>query len=462
MAFELRDQSSIPQMNAPDNDLRPPRQPDATVARKLRFGIFEIDLTERELRKRGIRVKLQEKPFQVLEALLRARGRLVTRKQLADALWPGLHVSFDQNLNTAMNALRQVLGDSSKSSHFIETRPGLGYRFIGTVQEIANSRPDSGDGASGELTKSETYHDYLRGRHFCERLNEDDLRKGIAHFESAQEQGPEKALAFSGAADAYMTLAALTAVRPADVAPKIKSLIDTALELGPQLAEPHVSSAAFKRMFQCDWKNAQAEITAAVELNPNCGFAHREMANLFSASGQAGAALNSMRRAHQIDPLSLAANTDLAWTLFLAGDARGALEQCWKTLTLEPRLAAAQHILALAYEQIPMFDDAIAELENARQCWDENPAAVAALVHVHGAAGRPDDAERTFQELITLSNTRYVSPYYFSLASLGLGQNQRALDYLEEAIEIQDVGLAWAYVEPRVPVLDPAVSPPGY
>jgi DNA-binding winged helix-turn-helix (wHTH) protein/Tfp pilus assembly protein PilF len=438
-------------MSAPD-DLRSPKQPDATagVARKLRFGIFEIDLNERELRKRGIRVKLQEKPFQVLEALLQARGRLVTRKQLADALWPGLHVSFDQNLNTAMNALRQVLGDSSKSSHFIETRPGLGYRFVGTVQEIANPRPDSADnGVSGEPRDSEAYHDYLKGRHFCERLNEDDVRKGIAYFESAQEQDPGQALAFSGEADAYMALAGLIAVRPADVALRIESLIDTALKLGPQLAEPHVSASAFKRTIQWDWKNAQTEIAAALELNPSCGRGHREMANLLSAKGQAGAALSSMRRAYQIDPLSLAANTDLAWTLFLAGDSHGALEQCWKTLTLEPRLAAAQYVLALAYEQLEMFEDAIAELENARQCWEENPAAVAALAHVYGASGRADEAGRTFRELVALSKIRYVSPYCFSLACLGLGQDEPALDYLEQAIEIHDVGLGWIYVEPR-------------
>src|SRR4051794_25211685 len=91
---------------------------------KLRFGSFEVDLELRELRNRGVRVRLQEKPFQILELLLKNPGSLVRREELMKQLWPDLHVNFDSGLNTAVNTLRHVLGDSPRNCRFIETRPG--------------------------------------------------------------------------------------------------------------------------------------------------------------------------------------------------------------------------------------------------------------------------------------------------------------------------------------------------
>src|SRR3984893_7076097 len=99
----------------------------------VRFGTFEVDLESRELRKHGLYVRLEEKPFQILELLLEQAGRVVTRRALREKLWPDTHVGYDQNLNTAVNKLRELLGDSAQSSRFIETLPRLGYRFIAPV-----------------------------------------------------------------------------------------------------------------------------------------------------------------------------------------------------------------------------------------------------------------------------------------------------------------------------------------
>ena len=101
----------------------------------VRFGTFEIDLESRELRKQGMRVRLEEKPFQILEVLLEHAGRVVTRKSLQQKLWPDTHVRYDQNLNTAVNKLRDLLSDSAQSPRFIETLPRLGYRFIAPVSK---------------------------------------------------------------------------------------------------------------------------------------------------------------------------------------------------------------------------------------------------------------------------------------------------------------------------------------
>jgi TolB-like protein/Tfp pilus assembly protein PilF len=105
----------------------------------MRFGTFEVDLESHELRKHGMLVRLEEKPFRILQLLLEQAGRVVTRRALREKLWPDTHVGYDQNLNTAVNKLRELLGDSAQSSRFIETLPRLGYRFIAPVMIPARS-----------------------------------------------------------------------------------------------------------------------------------------------------------------------------------------------------------------------------------------------------------------------------------------------------------------------------------
>ncbi len=99
----------------------------------LRFGTFEVNLQSRELRKHGMRIRLEEKPFQILEMLLDRAGHVVTRSMLRERLWPDTHVGYEHGLNTAVNKLRDLLGDSARSPRFVETLPRLGYRFIAPV-----------------------------------------------------------------------------------------------------------------------------------------------------------------------------------------------------------------------------------------------------------------------------------------------------------------------------------------
>jgi TolB-like protein/DNA-binding winged helix-turn-helix (wHTH) protein/Tfp pilus assembly protein PilF len=107
-----------------------------TLAKILRFGVFEVDLKACELRKHGFRLKLPEQPFQILTVLLEKPGEIITRDELRSRLWQGdTFVDFDHGLNNAVMKLREVLGDSSESPRFVETIPRRGYRFIAPVEE---------------------------------------------------------------------------------------------------------------------------------------------------------------------------------------------------------------------------------------------------------------------------------------------------------------------------------------
>jgi TolB-like protein len=108
------------------------------------FGAFEVDFQSRKLRKHGMRVRLEEQPFQILEMLLDCAGQIATRKALRERLWPNTIVGYEHSLNTAVNKLRELLGDSAQSPRFIETVPRRGYRFIApaTKLERASSPAD--------------------------------------------------------------------------------------------------------------------------------------------------------------------------------------------------------------------------------------------------------------------------------------------------------------------------------
>jgi TolB-like protein len=108
-----------------------------------RFDAFEVNFASREVRKHGLRIRLAQKPFQILELLLQEPGNVVTRKALREKLWPDTHVGYEHSLNTAVNTLRELLGDSAQNPRYIETLPRVGYRFIASVQRphaVANKQ----------------------------------------------------------------------------------------------------------------------------------------------------------------------------------------------------------------------------------------------------------------------------------------------------------------------------------
>src|ERR1700690_3878667 len=107
---------------------------DQQVRARLRFGVFELDLRAGELRKQGMRIRLQEQPFQILAMLLERPGEVVTREELQKRLWPAdTFVDFDHGLNKAINKLREALSDSAESPRFVETLTRLGYRFLAKI-----------------------------------------------------------------------------------------------------------------------------------------------------------------------------------------------------------------------------------------------------------------------------------------------------------------------------------------
>ncbi|HET7347965.1 MAG TPA: winged helix-turn-helix domain-containing protein [Acidobacteriaceae bacterium] len=129
---------------------------DLERARRYRFGIFEADARTGELRRQGIRVKLHAQPFQILLLLLERPGELLTREEIARALWPeGTFTDYEHGVNSAMNRLREALRDNASSPRFIETLARRGYRFIAPVERIEAQEVASSNGEARAVSPQE-------------------------------------------------------------------------------------------------------------------------------------------------------------------------------------------------------------------------------------------------------------------------------------------------------------------
>src|SRR6266849_5985263 len=116
-------------------------KPSSSVPPTLRFGVFELDPRAGELRKKGMKIRLQGQPVEILAMLLQCPGEIVTREELQKKLWPAdTFVDFEQGLNNAMNRLRAALDDDAESPRFVETLPRHGYRFVGSVNGPKETR----------------------------------------------------------------------------------------------------------------------------------------------------------------------------------------------------------------------------------------------------------------------------------------------------------------------------------
>jgi DNA-binding winged helix-turn-helix (wHTH) protein/Flp pilus assembly protein TadD len=417
---------------------------DVVISMRVQFGVFEVNLRERELRKFGLRVKLQQKPFQILRRLLETPGEFVTREELARVLWPDLHVLFDRSLNTAVNALRRALGDPGRNPRFIESRQGLGYRFIAQVEQVLAEQAPAP--VRSERRSTEAYRDYLKGRYFANKRTTEALHKSIAHFESALARDPDYALAYTGLADTY-TQFAFEGILPAQESfAHAKKFAEAALRIDDRLAEAHTSIAGVKRYCEWDWAGAEVAYRRALQLNSNDSRAHRLYADYLSTMGRSEEALKEIGAAQELDPLSLVISMEMAWILYIARDFQGAAEQSWKTLAMEPRFAPAQNTLGLAYQQMGMIEEAIVELDNARACSGDHPAAQAALAHVLATAGRRAEAEILMEQLKGMSG---VSRCWLAIVNTALGESDAAFESLQDAFKNREAWLVWLKVEPR-------------
>jgi len=302
----------------------------------------------------------------------------------------------------------------------------------------------------GYATNSEAYQLYLQGRYYWNTRTADGLQRSIEYFNRALEKDPNYALAYSGLADSYVLLGSRSFLPPKDAFPRAKSEALKALSLDNTLAEAHGSLAKIKFSYDWDWAGAEQEYRLAFQLNPNS--AHAGYASYLSVMGRHQEAIAEAKLAQEVDPLSLRINAALGRTLFVARRYDEAIEQARKTLELESNFIKAHRQLGLSYEQKGMYPEAIAEFQKIGEI-SGGEGGVMALGHAYAVAGRRNDAMKVLDDLSERAKHQYVAAFSFAMIYTGLGEKDKAFEWLEKSFVEHDSNLIDLKIDPRFDTL---------
>jgi TolB-like protein/DNA-binding winged helix-turn-helix (wHTH) protein/Tfp pilus assembly protein PilF len=312
-------------------------------------------------------------------------------------------------------------------------------------QRLASSRPVS----------TQSYDNYLKGRYYWNKRSHEGLTKAIDYFQVAIEKDPRNALAYAGLADCYSIIgsAIVGTVPAAEVAPKARAAALKSLELDNTLAEAHTSLATVRFNYDWDWSAAASGFRRAVELNPSYATAYQRNSLYLMSMGRTSESVAEMSRAHDLDPLSISTNFSLGWRLYMAREYDQAIEQLRNTIDMDPSFVLPHLVLGQAYEQKKAFDRAITELRRAADISQNNPPVLAALARTYAVSGRPTEARNLLDQLLQQAKKQYVSPFYVAVVYAGLGENDRALDWLEKAYADHSNAIVFLKVDPQMDTL---------
>jgi tetratricopeptide (TPR) repeat protein len=276
----------------------------------------------------------------------------------------------------------------------------------------------------GKIVDPEAHEAYLRGRYFWNKRTGDDLNRAVEYFRQAIEHDANYAQAYSGLADSYALLGDWEyGVLPATEAlPRAKAAAVKALQIDDTLAEAHTSLAFSLDVFDWDWQSADTEFRRAIALNPGYATAHHWYAWHLSLAGKNDEAIAEMRKAQNVDPLSLIINAELAELLLITHLTDQSIDQSHKTIDLDANFPLAHNQLGVAYLQQQRGREAVAELQKAVQFSGGNPTCAANLARAYAATGSTNEALKVLGDLKhprgSYSNASEIAMVYAALGDL--------------------------------------------
>lgn len=299
------------------------------------------------------------------------------------------------------------------------------------------------------------YNLYLRGRFHWNKRSPDELKRSIQYYERAISVDPDFSLGYAGLADSYSLLAEYGLVDPAGIIPKARSAASKALELDPTLAEAYTSLGLITSVYDWDWRQGEEHYKRAIALNPGYATAHHWYSIDFLASlGRLEEAWAELQTALQLDPLSAIINEGEGYLQMLSRRYDDAIAAFEKLLELDPHFYKAYTALGRVYSLKGCYEDAIAMLEKGREMAAGNvPSILGALGQTYALSGKEQEARRLLETLSDLTERGYVSSTCFALIHAGLGENARALEWLELACDRHELSIATIYIHPAYDTL---------
>ena len=466
----------------------------------VRFGVFEADLRAGELRRNGVRVRLQDLPFRMLALLLSRPGEVITRDEIRRALWsPNVFVDFEQAISSAVMRLRDALRDSADNPIFIETVERRGYRWIGPIhppEPVSDESPekeslqqpatpavmpvpsgssqwwktvfvlpvlallfavwifrpgyrDAKAGAKSGAPHSQALHQppsreaeefYLKGRFYWNKRTPESLHQALDAFSQAIACDPDYSEAYVGLADSYNLLREFSAMPSNEAYFKAFAAAKKAVELAPQSSEAHASLAFVTYFGMWDAADAEKEFRRAIELDPNNVKAHHWYATFVHTLGRHDESLIEIELARKLAPDSPSIMADKGELQWAAGRHDSALQLLKQLASTDPNFVSPHRYLRFAYFETGDYSNYLAELKKeALLTHDSAQLAVAeAAAKGFAQAGERGLFEAQLSEQKKLYEEGKFSPYFVAQTAARLGNTAEALKYLTICLQSHD------------------------
>ena len=310
----------------------------------------------------------------------------------------------------------------------------------------------TGDGESA-LARSRSsigsYDYYLRGRYFWHRRSPEDLARSIEYFEAAIAADPLSALAHSGLADAHTLMVDYGLDGPSTGMPKAKAAAMRAIELDPALGEAYASLGLIRSLYEWQWDDAKVLYAQAIELNPGYATAHHWLGiDWYALRGHFEEARVEIEAALQLDPLSSIMREGQAFVPFLERRYEEAARGYERLIADDPSFYKGYTSLGRVYAQQGKFLDAIRMLEKGRALAGDIPNILGAMGQVYALGGEAERARELLAQLSRRQETSWVPSSVFAIVHIGLGENDRALEWLERGCRQHELPMTSLKVHP--------------
>jgi DNA-binding winged helix-turn-helix (wHTH) protein/Tfp pilus assembly protein PilF len=414
------------------------------------FGPFQLDPTRGLLSVGSEIVPLPRRLFEILLALIRANGALVSREALYSHIWPEGGVPVN-NLSQHVYMLRRILGERAEDRRYIETVHDRGFRFIAPV---AVARPARGSEPPSErydlkeepVPSLDVFRGYSRGYKLLEYATATNLRSAIENFEKALGIDPRYVPALVGTAKARLLLSQNGYCAGRDEFPKAKDAIIRALQIAPACAPAHAVLSNIILFCDWNWREAKRELDTALKLNSESACVRASAVWLYAWAGQPAQAITEIQRAIMIEPASPGLQLMLGRVLVDSGDYTNAIKHLSDLIETDPELAStSRRYRAEALLLNGQSPDAILDLLLLPQDRAEDLASrLPLLARAYADNGDNEKAREVYDVLVGMAHTDRVAYSNLVPVALGLGLRSHALDHFDKALKRR---------EPMLPLL---------
>jgi DNA-binding winged helix-turn-helix (wHTH) protein/Tfp pilus assembly protein PilF len=451
----------------------------------LQFDGWTVNRVSGEMVREGRGARLPQQPLRILVELFDHAGEIVTREQLVKVLWPAGIVDFDNGLNVAMRKLRVALDDVGDVPRYIETLPRVGYRFIGKrgappvtppgpPPELVRSRagialvlglvalagavgigwwigvdrPDAVKSASGHVPSVRAQELYLEGLNLRSRRDIESGQLARERFEAALREDPDYAQAWAALGESISAAVVRQLIVPADGVPKARNAAQRAIALDDNLPEGHYLMGQIYMDHDKNFVAAQEEFERALAINDKAGRLYHHYGMWLGHLGRVEEALASLRRAREIEPMTLLYAGNYGMLLYEARRYDEAIAFLQPIVEANPKFDQARSTLARAMAATGNLEGALQQL----QMRSFEGLFQADLGMLYAKMGRRDDALREIERLAQRGREGYGVAYDQALVYVALGDLDKGCEMLVRAVSDHSILVNWMRLDPP---LDP-------